>query len=94
MKERLGITENRMELTLAITNLDEIAAEFASKMTNITLNPTSVDATGSATVTADTTEAVTSISAVEEAINKVIKAIEYLNALKVAIDKGTAEADM
>jgi len=94
MKERLGITENRMELTLAITNLDEIAAEFASKMTNITLNPTSVDATGSATVTADTTEAVTSISAVEEAINKAIKAIEYLNALKVAIDKGTAEADM
>lgn len=94
MKERLGITENRMELTLAITNLDEIAAEFASKMTNITLNPTSVDATGSATVTADTTEAVTSIGAVEEAINKVIKAIEYLNTLKVAIDKGTAEADM
>jgi hypothetical protein len=94
MKERLGITENRMELTLAITNLDEIAAEFASKMTNITLNPTSADATGSATVTADTTEAVTSIGAVEEAINKAIKAIEYLNTLKVAIDKGTAEADM
>ena len=94
MKKRLGITENRMELTLAITNLDEIAAEFASKMTNITLNPTSADATGSATVTADTTEAVTSIGAVEEAINKAIKAIEYLNTLKVAIDKGTAEADM
>ena len=93
LKAAAGITTEAKELVvdLKITNLEEIKKELGEVTITTATDP---NATGSATVTADTTEAVASISAVEEAINKAIKAIEYLNTLKVAIDKGTAEADM
>ena len=104
MKERLGIKNEMLELTLEITNLSEILTEIVTSLgqaftINLSGTAESGEMVGTPTtinqqVSIDITEAQTALATLEESIGKVNEAITGLNEQKAETDTSLAQTNL